>query len=158
MIGIFNLNVTACCKGKRKSTLEILQERGWFIIIGIGDYDAKSRKRREVCTREGQRIYRGKKYALEKDTGYYVCTSVNERGVRERLHVAMWRAEKLGGREIPPGYVVHHKDWNKNNNIIENLIMITTEEHNLIHNRGDESKLSDREKKIVEELKKLGLI
>lgn len=103
-------------------------------------------------------MYRGRKYALEEDTGYMVCTTVNERGVRERLHVAMWRAERLGGREIPPGYIVHHKDWNKNNNTIENLIMIPVEYHNLIHNRPPENRLTDREKKILKELKDMGLI
>lgn len=45
-------------------------------MIGIGDFDAKSRNTRKVITREGQKLYMGKKYTKEKDTGYYVCTSV----------------------------------------------------------------------------------
>jgi hypothetical protein len=60
--------------------------------------------------------------------GYMVCTS----GERKRLHVAMW--EQAAGREVPPGCVIHHLDWNKNNNVIDNLVCVTTWEHNMIHN------------------------
>ena len=38
-------------------------------MIGIGDFDAKSRNTRKVCTREGQRLYMGKKYAQDKKDG-----------------------------------------------------------------------------------------
>lgn len=97
-------------------------------MIGIGDYDARNRSRKHVTTREGQLLYMGKKYALEKATGYYVCTSGN----RKRLHVAMWEHEH--GVEVPPGCVIHHLDWNKNNNVIENLICLTWDEHERVHN------------------------
>ena len=93
----------------------------------IGDM-FNNNKRRDVCTREGQRMYMGKKYAKEETTGYYVCTS----GSRKRLHVAMW--EQRWGREVPPGCVIHHLDWNKNNNVIENLVCLTVEEHERVHN------------------------
>lgn len=85
-------------------------------------------KRKDVCTREGQRMYMGKKYAREEATGYYVCTS----GERKRLHVAMW--ENKYGIEVPEGCVIHHLDWNKNNNVIENLVCLTVEEHERVHN------------------------
>lgn len=79
-------------------------------------------------TRVDQVLYLGKKYRQDKKTGYYVCTS----GVRQRLHVAMW--EQAAGREVPAGCVVHHLDWNKTHNVIENLVCVTVSEHNLIHN------------------------
>ena len=44
-------------------------------MIGIGDYDGKGRVRREVVTREGQLMFMGKKYRLDPDSGYYVCTT-----------------------------------------------------------------------------------
>ena len=44
----------------------------------------------------------------------------------------MW--EVAAGREVPPGCVVHHLDWNKRNNTVENLVCVTVWEHNLIHN------------------------
>jgi len=85
-------------------------------------------KRRDVCTREGQIMYRGKKYAREESTGYYVCTS----GRRRRLHDVMWEAE--AGVSVPVGCVIHHVDWNKGRNEIENLVCVTVWEHNMIHN------------------------
>ena len=93
----------------------------------IGDMFNNNR-RRDVCTREGQRMYMGKKYAKEEATGYYICTS----GSRKRLHVAMWEHEH--GMEVPEGCVIHHLDWNKTNNNINNLICLTVAEHEQIHN------------------------
>ena len=93
----------------------------------IGDL-WNNNKKRDVCTREGQRMYMGKKYAIEAGTGYYVCTSGN----RKRLHVAMWEAKY--GREVPPGCIIHHLDWNKSHNVIENLVCLTVEEHERVHN------------------------
>jgi len=54
------------------------------------------------------------------------------RGRDGRLHVAIWEHE--AGREVPPGCVIHHLDWDKSNNVIENLVCVTVSEHNLIHN------------------------
>ena len=65
------------------------------MIVVIGDM-FNNNKRRNVCTREGQKMYNGKKYAQDKETGYYVCTTGN----RKRLHVAMW--ESVAGRNCPP--------------------------------------------------------
>ena len=97
-------------------------------MIGIGDYDGKARNRAKVITREGQVMYMGRKYAREKSTGYYVCTS----GSRRRLHDVIWEYENK--KEIPEGYVVHHIDFNKSNNNISNLTCISVFGHNLIHN------------------------
>ena len=97
-------------------------------MIGIGDFDSKLRNTRKVVTREGQKMYMGKKYAQDKKTGYYVCTS----GERKRLHVAMWEAKY--GREVPEGCVIHHLDWNKSNNTVENLVCLTIREHERVHN------------------------
>lgn len=93
----------------------------------IGDLFNNNRKK-DVCTREGQRMYMGKKYTKEKETGYYVCTS----GSRRRLHVVMWEHEH--GMEVPPGCVIHHLDWNKANNTVENLVCLTIWEHEQVHN------------------------
>lgn len=103
-------------------------------MLGIGDFDKVNKKK--VITREGQKLYMGKKYAQDKRTGYYVCTS----GSRRRLHVAIWEHEH--GVCVPPGCVIHHLDWNKSNNNIENLICVTVWEHEKIHNiiGGDKGK------------------
>lgn len=126
-------------------------------MIGIGDIDGKSRDRRKVITREGQLFYKGKKYAIEKATGYYVCTVTDDKGRRRRLHDVMWETEH--GKVIPEGYVIHHKDWNKNNNVIENLELVTVREHNLIHNPPtDINSLSPEDREIYNNLVKRNLI
>ena len=124
-------------------------KEGKEIMIGIGDYDAKARNTRKVRTREGQLFFNGKKYAQDKKTGYYVCTT----GDRKRLHVAMWEA--VNG-PVPEGCVIHHKDWNKTHNEISNFAMVTVAEHNLIHNRP--SKPTAEEQKLLDKLKEQGLI
>lgn len=93
----------------------------------LGDMFNVNRKR-DVCTREGQRLYMGKKYAVERGTGYYVCTT----GSRKRLHVVLW--EEKYGVEVPEGCVIHHLDWNKKNNTVGNLVCLTVEEHERVHN------------------------
>ena len=84
-------------------------------------------KMKDVCTREGQKMYMGKKYAQEA-SGYYVCTT----GERKRLHDVMWSHENK--MDIPEGCVIHHIDCDKTHNEISNLTCITVFGHNLIHN------------------------
>ena len=119
-------------------------------MLGIGDFDKVNR--RKVKTRLDQRLYLGKKYRTDPATGYMVCTS----GDRKRLHVAMYEAEM--GIEVPDGYIVHHKDWNKSNNTIENLVMVSVREHNLIHNPPPVERQTDEEKEIITKLKEAGLL
>ena len=96
----------------------------------IGDM-FNNNKRKDVCTRVGQKMYNGKKYAQDPATGYYVCTS----GKRTRLHIAIWEYEH--GMAVPDGCVIHHKDWCKTNNDIENLTCVTVEGHEEIHNHKE---------------------
>jgi hypothetical protein len=96
----------------------------------LGDIFNNNRKR-DVVTREGQRMFMGKKYSIEP-SGYYMCTSVGPQGHRKRLHDVMW--EEKWGLEVPKGCVIHHLDWNKSNNTVENLVCLTCEEHERVHN------------------------
>ena len=98
-------------------------------MIGIGDYDGRMRKRKEVRTREDQVLFCGRKYRRDKKTGYYLCTT----GSRGRLHVAVW--EQKWGRKVPDGCVIHHLDWDKSNNNINNLCCLTVSEHEAVHNK-----------------------
>lgn len=91
-------------------------------------------KRKDVCTREGQRFYLGVKYSVEAGTGYLVSTTTMG-GKRRRLHDVLWTNENIDGiKEIPEGCVIHHIDYIKTHNEISNLTCITIFGHNLIHN------------------------
>lgn len=98
----------------------------------------------EKYVQERDSVYtEGVSTRLKKTPGYLVCTTTDERGVRRRLHDVMWEYENIDGIDkIPDGCVVHHIDWNKNNNIITNLTCISVFGHNLIHNppKGDKNK------------------
>ena len=106
----------------------------------IGDM-LNNNKRRDVCTRLDQQMYMGKKYRQDKRSGYYVCTTGN----RKRLHVAMWEAE--AGVAVPPGCVIHHVDWVKTHNVIENLVCVTVSEHERIHNTPGGKEFGEKLKK-----------
>ena len=53
-------------------------------------------------------------------------TAPDGRQHRIRLHTYVW--EKHNG-PVPDGYEIHHIDRNTDNNEIENLVMLTVEEH-----------------------------
>ena len=67
------------------------------------------------------------KFCLNK-YGYYV--SHTNKGKNLIMHRYIY--EKVYGK-IPVGYVIHHKDCNKGNNDISNLIAVTAAEHTRIH-------------------------
>ena len=80
----------------------------------------------------------GIKFHLDKKSGYYGGCIHNR---KIRLHRYIW--EKYNG-EIPKGYHIHHKDKNKFNNNIDNLIMLSASEHEKLH----ESLRTEEEKTI----------
>jgi hypothetical protein len=69
-------------------------------------------------------MYDGIKWTISKTTGYYRSTVDRKKHVS--LHRYVW--EKHHG-EIPKGYDIHHIDWDKCNNSIENLELICHREH-----------------------------
>lgn len=58
---------------------------------------------------------------------------------------------KLFNGEVPKGYVIHHKDHNKLNDRLDNLELMTVEEHNKHHHTG--LKHSKETKKHMSEIK-----
>lgn len=65
------------------------------------------------------------KFTINKN-GYFECTTKD----RLMLHNYVW--EKHNGK-IPIGYEIHHIDFNKVNNHIDNLLLVTPSEHTKIH-------------------------
>ena len=65
------------------------------------------------------------KFTINRN-GYYECTTID----RLMLHNYVW--EKHNGKK-PSGYEIHHIDFNKINNEIDNLQLVTPSEHTKIH-------------------------
>lgn len=72
--------------------------------------------------------YEGLSFRRDKRTGYYLNAKTHK-----RLHVYVW--ESHNGR-VPEGYHVHHIDFDKSNNEIENLQLLTAEEHISLHGKN----------------------
>lgn len=72
--------------------------------------------------------FNGYKFTKDDKTGYYLSSIIN--GKRYRLHRYVW--EYYNGK-IPKGYHIHHKDHNKDNNELDNLELLTKQEHIKIH-------------------------
>lgn len=68
-----------------------------------------------------KKIFNGFKFYKNKK-GRYSCTIT--------LHRFLWQ---FYNGEIPEGYDIHHKDFNKENNDISNLELVTKEDHKKIH-------------------------
>lgn len=81
----------------------------------------------------------GLSFRRDERTGYYLNAKTHK-----RLHVYVW--EYYNG-VVPDGYHVHHKDKNKRNNSIENLELMTAQEHAKLHGRmiGEAQKALMRE-------------
>lgn len=67
-------------------------------------------------------------------SGYYVITSRMEGNNKKPLHLLIW--EKAFG-EKPKDYHVHHKDFDKTNNSLDNLVLLSSVEHKKIHSSGE---------------------
>jgi len=76
-------------------------------------------------TTKGETI-RGKK--ISYDTSGYPRITINK--VSTPIHLILWK-ETHG--EIPNGCDIHHKDFNKKNYQIENLDLLTHQQHTRIH-------------------------
>ncbi len=76
--------------------------------------------------------------------GEYLRSSHGTTRGRFTLHAYKYKNE-VG--EVPEGYVVHHKDWDKFNNDIDNLELMTKKEHSILHasNPSDETRRKIRE-------------
>ena len=70
--------------------------------------------------------FNGVKFTRDDKTGYYLNSTI-----RKRMHRFVW---EYHNGEIPEGYHVHHKDKNKANNDISNLMLMPFSAHAKLHN------------------------
>ena len=88
-------------------------------------------------------VFDGLAFRKDKHTGYYLNSKTHK-----RLHVYIW--EYYNGT-IPAGYYVHHKDFDKSNNEIENLVMIEATEHLSLHGKSWDSERYEKQMEILRE-------
>ena len=69
--------------------------------------------------------FNGLHFTRDETTGYYLNSTI-----KKRMHRYVW--EFYNG-EIPAGYEIHHKDHNPANNDIENLELMTAQNHRKYH-------------------------
>ena len=72
--------------------------------------------------------FNGLSFRKDKKTGYYLNAKTHK-----RLHVYVW--EYYNGK-VPRNYHVHHKDFDKSNNEIDNLVLLSAQEHLSLHGRS----------------------
>lgn len=93
----------------------------------------------------GKGIRKGKKLKINCSKGYKnVC--INRREVA--VHVLLY--ETFIG-DIPEGYVIHHKDFNKLNNSLDNLVCLSNGEHTKLHNSTTRKNMYGNRKKDLNE-------
>lgn len=68
--------------------------------------------------------------SIKHSGGWYLTFQLLKEGIRKTVRIHQLVAEQFIG-EIPEGYHVHHKDGNKQNNIVTNLEIIHPKQHNL---------------------------
>lgn len=78
-----------------------------------------------ISYKEGYAYTGEYKFRKDAKSGYYLSTR-KIGSSRKRLHVYIW--ERHNGK-IPKGHEIHHKDENKDNNDVDNLMCMTRKEH-----------------------------
>lgn len=79
---------------------------------------------------ENQVIYNGYVFTKDRKRGYYLSAKPIYNGKRINLHRYVWIINK---GDIPKGFDVHHKDANKDNNDISNLMLLPGGKHSKYH-------------------------
>ena len=68
------------------------------------------------------------------DNGYYRVYSWKEGNRGKMFHKLVW--EDFYGCKVPEGYIIHHKNGNKQDNCILNLQLMSFSNHSIHHNRN----------------------
>lgn len=87
--------------------------------------------------------FNGIKFTKDDKTGYYLNSTI-----RKRLHRYVW--EFYNGT-IEKGYDIHHKDGNKENNDISNLVKLLKSKHLHYHNTNQTEEVINKKRKNIKE-------
>ena len=80
--------------------------------------------------------YKGIRFCRDDNTGYYLNSTL-----KVRMHRYVWEQE-VG--PIPDGFDVHHIDGDKSNNSIDNLSLMTSRAHRILHGKEESRKAKMR--------------
>lgn len=84
----------------------------------------ENRKRQDHFRSEKEyRLFDNKRF-YKKENGYWWSK------VYGSMHKCIWQ---FYNGKVPKGYTIHHKDGNKDNNVIENLCILSASEHSKLH-------------------------
>ena len=89
--------------------------------------------------------FNGEKFALYEGKPYYISLKTGFK----LMHHVVWEFYK---DKTPKDYIIHHKDFDKTNNAIENLECISKLRHAEIHSKG---KCSERKRKNLDNIRHL---
>lgn len=119
--------------------------------IGLANLSPEERSRIAAmggASRKGHKAWNaGKGRGWIDKRGYqWICFTVN--GKRKQMRMHRFVMQEHLGRPLDPWEVVHHRDGNKLNNDIENLVLTTHDEHTIGHHVG--KKRPEATKKAIE--------
>lgn len=98
------------------------------------------RKTDRIQTHSCESVYLDGYVFYKMNNGYYLSKTPEGKGIT--LHTYLWKKYK---GDIPQKHIVHHIDGNVDNNSLDNLMLVSTSEHNAIH-RPSRSIKNDSEK------------
>ena len=103
------------------------------------------------------RVYTHKEKTKNKAGYVLIYMPDHPRAYKNRVfeHILVWEA--ANNMSVPDGYVVHHKNGIKDDNRLENLLLMTNEEHTIYHHvnrkRSNETKqrMSAKKKALLQD-------
>lgn len=112
-----------------------MEENKWKSVLGLEDRFEVTAEG-DIKSLQWNRSKRVKTLHLKprKEDGYIkIQWRDGKKVLGKYLHIAVWEA--FNG-EVPDGYDVHHINHNPSDNRLENLELITRNEHAVMHNKN----------------------
>ncbi len=85
----------------------------------------------------------------------YFCINLFKNGKSKTKSIHILLYETFSDYKLKKNECVHHKDFIKENNYFDNLIMMSKKEHNILHNKGENHPKGMLNKKHSEKTRKI---